>query len=748
MQKRYYNVSGIMCANCARFIEKAASEVTGVAEIGLDPVSDTLYVKCTAAFSEERLVKTLKARGYGATPAPKDENSLALRMQRMKNLRLRIVLTFFLSLPLVQWPWFTVPAPVQFACATGTLLAAGVVFYKDAFLSLLHKTLNMSSMVTLGTLSAYLYSTAVLFWGDTLGTHDVYFEAAGVVLLLVLTGKYLEQNAGVASGSALHRLMELRPKTATLLEGDARTQTPVEKLRPGDTILVVPGAVIPADGVVVEGSSCVDQSTLTGESLPVEKTRGERVLAATVNQHGTLRVQLDVDVSENVFTGLLNAALAAIQGKKAKIQRLADTVCSYFIGVVLVIALATFVLWYTVGSPGHLPGAIMHAVSVLVVACPCAMGIATPMAMTIATGTLARTGIVVKDLAALETLAKAQTVVFDKTGTLTTGKMSVCQAVAVGISEDAFWSDLVSVERGSAHPAAASILRDERAQRGQTAVPLSVVDDGGTTRADFADGTHILLQRADALPQALWEGNEDALHQCRHLMAENHSVTAMVKNGRLCGYIAFADAVRAGAPKTVETLHAMGIGTAMLTGDNAAAANAVARAVGIKTVKAGLQPAEKAAWIAQLQEKGPVAMVGDGVNDTLALINADIGVAVGSVFTVAFGAADITITQDRITHLLKAMYVGKTTLNNIRASLTWALVYNIICISLAALGVLSPIYAGLAMSLSSLCVVLNARSLGKKLSNITFQKVIASAQKGRGFHGTGISRNEGYAPPV
>ncbi len=702
--------------------------MAGVSSALLDYLSETLYIQYGDDFLEERLISALKARGYSARPVVGASKLRQAPRQDLESLRVRILVSFVLALPLVRWPWFAVHPTIQFVFATAIIIVAGTVFYRDAAYALLHHEVNMSSMVTIGTLSAYLYSAFVTFFAPGSTANDVYYEASGVVLMLVLVGKYLEYNAGITAGTAIRRLMDLRPAKANVLTNGQPVETALEMLSVGDVLVIRPGEVIPADGEIVSGSSSVDQSTLTGESLPAEKSVGDRVFAATVNQYSTLQVRLDEPVERHVFSRLLAAALAASQGKKADVQRYADEVCRYFVGAVLLIALATLFLWYGWLSPGNLSEAMIHAVSVLVVACPCAMGIATPMAMTIASGALARSGIVVRDAAALEKLSKVRTMAFDKTGTLTTGVMSVREVLPLDMDERDFWRRLVTIERGSSHPAAAAVMRDPRSDV-RPFEAVSVTDRGGSASAVCADGRVLTLTRADRLSGGLRAEHVSFMVACRAYMGEGCSVSALTEDGRLCGAVVFSDTLRSGTRKTLETLREMGIRTVMLTGDNRAAADSLSQQIGIARVYAGLLPQDKAEIIRELQKDGPVAMVGDGANDTLSLLGADDGVAIGKAFDIAFDAADITITQNRITHLLKALYVGNETMKNIRLSLSWALSYNFLCIGLAVAGVISPIYAGLAMAMSSLCVVLNARRLDRKLGGITFAGVIASGRK-------------------
>lgn len=609
----WLHVDGIVCYACVGVIESLAEGVAGVTEASASYVSESLRLKTDSDEAVEEVVRILEKHGYRARRTGEKE-ALQSDGDELKRLRRRIVVSFFLSLLLVPYPFLHVPPYVQLAAATLVQLIAGRMFYRDAYYAVSAGTANMSVLVSVGALSAYVFSTVSVLRGSG----AVFYEASGTVLVLVMLGKYLERSARVSSAGEIRKLLETGPVQATLLTEAGERVVPAEEVRAGDVFLVHRGGVFPADGVVISGASRADESALTGENRPAPKAAGDRVLATTINMEDKLTVRADRDYADSVFSSMRRALLSGVSGQKAGIQRLADRVCARFLPAVLGLALLTLCLCYGSWAPGDLAAAVTRAAAVLIVACPCAMGIATPLAMTTAVGRLGGSGIFVKSPAAVERLAKTDAVVFDKTGTLT-----------------------------------------------------------------------------------VTEGEGERL--------------------------------REGARKTVETLQAMGIELWLLTGDRREAALKAAAAAGIpeERVLFELLPEEKNEKVRELQRSHTVCMVGDGVNDALSLQTADVGIAVGRAAEVSVECADLVITQNRITHLLKALYIGRVTLRNIRRSLFWALIYNVIGLGLCVAGVMTPVYAGAAMSLSSLSVVLNARSLDEQCRALTFEKIAAEGRRRR-----------------
>ncbi|NLO46964.1 MAG: cation-translocating P-type ATPase [Clostridiales bacterium] len=608
----FFHVEGIVCYACVNIIESAAKSVPGVTKAAVSYIGESLQLDVLPETDLEAVISALGRRGYKVT-AISEKEALKTDYSDMKRMRVRIIVSFFLSLLVVTNPFYHINPWVQFAAATIIQVVAGRLFYRDAFYAVSIGSANMSVLVSIGALAAYVYSTVSVFTGSGL----IFYESTGTVLVLVMIGKYLERSARISSSDSVKSLMESGPTEATLITPDGEKTVPCDSVKKGDIIVVKRGAFIPADGIVIEGTSAADESGLTGESRPADKGPGDKVFGATINISGRLVVSADSDFQDNVYSKMRRALMNSINGEKAEIQRLCDRVVAKFIPAVLGIAVLSLFLWYGFLDPGNFTKALVTCVAVLIVACPCAMGIATPLAVTMTVGELGKSGIFVKNPAALELLAKTDIVVFDKTGTLTIG------------------------------------------------------------------------------PE---------------------------------------DRLRAGAPKTVETLGKMGIRVLLLSGDREDRTKCAAGAAGITEYRSGLLPEDKAALIAELRkgngkekDKGHiVTMVGDGVNDALSISSADVGIAIGKAAEVSLESADAVITQNRIAHILKALYAGRVMIKNIKHSLFWALIYNSAGLVLAACGIISPVIAGAAMSLSSLSVVLNARSLEKKFYKITFDKIAQS----------------------
>ena len=598
-------VEGIVCYACTGIIERLAKSVAGVYEAKVSYVSELLELDMEETASLDEICALLEKHGYRCRIT--GERELLSARDDMGILRRRILISFFLSLFLIPYPFLPVPPWVRFLIATAVQIIAGRQFYRDAWFAVTAGGANMSVLVSLGTLTAYVFSTVSVFRGEG----AIFYESCGSVLVLVMLGKYLERSARISSAEQVRRLMELGPAEARLIGPEGESMVPAESVRKGDRFLVRRGELFPCDGIVLEGHSAADEANLTGESRPAEKQVGDRVFCSTINMKDRLLLEADGDYADSVYCHMRQALLNGVNGEKAEIQRLADRVCSRFVPSVLCLALLTVCLWFAFLAPGDLTRAVTNGAAVLIVACPCAMGIATPLAMTLSIGGLGAAGIFVKSPGAVETLGAVDTVVLDKTGTLTR--------------------------------------------------PL---EDGG-------------------------------------------------------------DRPRQGAPKTVETLRRMGIEVWLLTGDQEDRAFAAADACGIPRdhVLCRLMPEDKAKKVTELRRSGTVCMVGDGVNDALSLQAADVGLAVGHAADVSVACADAVVTRNRIAHVLRALYAGRACMQNIRRSLFWALIYNVFGLLLAAAGIVSPLIAGAAMSLSSLSVALNSHSLDKKLRAPSFDKV-------------------------
>ena len=629
-----------------------------------------------------------------------------------------VMLTEFLG---VDWmpdvlmnPW------VQFALITPVMFYAGWPIHRTGWLALSHRTAEMNSLITLGTIAAFGFSVVVTMAPSLLpqDVQEVYFEAVGVIITLILLGRLLETKAKAGTGEAIRALIGLQAKTARVLRSDAEVEIPIEDVALGDVVVVRPGEKLPVDGVVVAGTSSVDESMVTGEPIPVTKVVGDQVIGATINQTGSFRFEATKVGSETMLAQIIKLVREA-QGSKAPIQRLVDTVSSYFVPAVIAIAIWTFVAWALVGPPPAFIFALVAAVSVLIIACPCALGLATPLSITVGTGKGATSGILIRSAEALETAHKVDTVVLDKTGTITKGKPTITDVVATSsVSEDELLAMVASAETLSEHPLAAAIVEGARAGGFALSDPESfesITGEGVTATIEgrpVAVGNTRLLRRLGIDPEGLLVPSE-------RLAAEGKTPMLVAVDGRPVGVVAVADTIKEGSAAAVAALASRGIDVVMMTGDNRTTAAAIARQVGITRVVAEVLPEHKAAEVLRLQGEGRiVGMVGDGINDAPALAQADVGLAIGTGTDVAIEASDITLISGALSGLVTAIDLSRATMRNIRQNLVFAFLYNGIGIPIAA-GVLypafglrlSPVIAAAAMALSSLSVVANANRL-------------------------------------
>jgi Cu+-exporting ATPase len=694
-------VGGMTCASCVARVEKKLNRIEGVrASVNLATASAAVDYD-PALTDEHTLVETVESTGYTAAVAaigPHDDTDLSHARGLLARLWLAVPLTAAVAVLMMTplagdaaWlPW------VALALTAPVVLVAGWPFHRAAALNARHGASTMDTLVSLGTLAAFLWSLEQTVAG---GTH-LYYEVAATVTTFLLLGRWSEARATSRAGSALRSLLQLGARRAVVLDGDgAETEIAAELLRPGMRVLVRPGEQVPADGVVRDGESSVDESMVTGESLPVDKSAGDDVIGATVNADGRLVVEV-TRVGRDTVLSRIAAVVTRAQVEKAPVQRLADRVSGVFVPVVLVIAALTLAGWLLSGHP--LDQAFTAAVAVLVIACPCALGLATPTALLVGTGRAAQLGIVIRSAQVLEATRRIDTVVLDKTGTVTTGAMTVHLVVAV----DEGAVPLASVlESSSEHPIARAI-----AAYGAPTEALTVTEFAnhrGLGVSGTVDGRLVRVGRApeSGLPEAL----DDAVTRARE--AGWTAVLAEV-DGRPAAVFAVGDFLRPGSAEAVAALGRLGLATALLTGDHETAARHVAREVGIDTVVAGVSPEEKLAEVDRLRAAGrSVAMVGDGVNDAAALVAADLGIAMGAGSAVAIESSDITLVGGDLGQVADAITLSRRTVRVIRQNLGWAFGYNVLGIPLAALGLLNPMIAGAAMALSSVCVVTNSLRL-------------------------------------
>ena len=741
-----YNVTGMSCAACSARVEKAVKKVPGVTSCSVSLLTNSMGVEGTA--SPAAILSAVQEAGYGASPknasaskasdASADLDALAdretpkLKRRLIASLGFLLVLMYF-SMGHMMWGW---PLPHWFdgnhvAMGLVQLLLAGIVmvinqkFFINGFKGLIHGAPNMDTLVALGSMASFVWSTYALFamtraqvdGNDALVMHymmEFYFESAAMILTLITVGKMLEARSKGKTTDALKSLMKLAPKTATLVRDGAEVTVAIADVQKGDVFVVRPGENIPVDGVVLEGTSAVNESALTGESIPVDKAVGDKVSAATTNQSGFLRCEA-TRVGEDTTLAQIIKMVSDAAATKAPIAKIADTVSGYFVPAVISIAVLTTIVWLLLGR--ELGYALARGISVLVISCPCALGLATPVAIMVGNGLGAKNGILFKTAASLEATGRTQIVALDKTGTITEGAPRVTDLLpAEGVSETELLTLAAALESRSEHPLAKAVLADSEAK---TITPPTVTDfaalpgNGLAAKLDGVDifgGSASFIQSKLSLPAALTQ-------QAEQLAAEGKTPLFFGGAGRLLGVIAVADTIKADSPEAIRQLQNMGIRVVMLTGDNQRTADAIGRQAGVDEVIAGVLPDGKEAVIRQLQSSGKVAMVGDGINDAPALTRADTGIAIGAGTDVAIDAADVVLMNSRLSDVPAAIRLSRAALRNIHENLFWAFIYNIIGIPLAAglfipFGLtLNPMFGAAAMSLSSFCVVSNALRL-------------------------------------
>ena len=741
-----YNVTGMSCAACSARVEKAVKKVPGVTSCSVSLLTNSMGVEGTA--SPAAILSAVQEAGYGASPktasasktsgASADLDALAdhetpkLKRRLIASLGFLLVLMYF-SMGHMMWGW---PLPHWFdgnhvAMGLVQLLLAGIVmvinqkFFINGFKGLIHGAPNMDTLVALGSMASFVWSTYALFamtraqvdGNDALVMHymmEFYFESAAMILTLITVGKMLEARSKGKTTDALKSLMKLAPKTATLVRDGAEVTVAIADVQKGDVFVVRPGENIPVDGVVLEGTSAVNESALTGESIPVDKAVGDKVSAATTNQSGFLRCEA-TRVGEDTTLAQIIKMVSDAAATKAPIAKIADTVSGFFVPAVISIAVLTTIVWLLLGH--ELGYALARGISVLVISCPCALGLATPVAIMVGNGLGAKNGILFKTAASLEAAGRTQIVALDKTGTITEGAPRVTDLLpAEGVTETELLTLAAALESRSEHPLAKAVLADAEAK---AITPPEVTDfaalpgNGLAAKLDGMDiyaGNAAFIQTKLTLPAALAQ-------QAEKLAAEGKTPLFFGGAGRLLGVIAVADTIKEDSPEAIRQLQNMGIRVVMLTGDNQRTADAIGRQAGVDEVIAGVLPDGKEAVIRQLQASGKVTMVGDGINDAPALTRADTGIAIGAGTDVAIDAADVVLMNSKLSDVPAAIRLSRATLRNIHENLFWAFIYNIIGIPLAAglfipFGLtLNPMFGAAAMSLSSFCVVSNALRL-------------------------------------
>ncbi len=707
-------IGGMTCASCAGRVERALGKVPGVQSVSVNLANERAHIEVLGQMDPAVLIAAVDKAGYTATLPLSETATEASQAQRLHHERWALLLAILLALPLVlpmlAQPFgvhWMLPAWVQFALATPVQFIFGARFYIAAWKAVRAGAGNMDLLVAIGTSAGYGLSMYEWLTAPAGSMPHLYFEASAVVIALVLLGKYLESRAKRQTASAIRALEALRPERAIRVVDGREEDVAISALKLGDQVLVKPGERFPVDGEVVDGQSHADEALISGESLPVPKQPGDKVTGGAINGEGRLLVRTLALGAESVLARIIRLVEDA-QAAKAPIQKLVDRVSQVFVPTVLVLALITLLGWWLYGAA--LETAIINAVAVLVIACPCALGLATPTAIMAGTGVAARHGILIKDADALERAHAVSVVVFDKTGTLTSGTPKIAHLAAVDGNESRVLQQAGALQRGSEHPLAKAVL-DACAERDLTVAVVSASQSlTGRGIAGTLDGQALALGNRRLLQESgLSEGE---LGSCATAWeAEGRTLSWLIEQGaqpRVLGLFAFGDTLKPGALEAVQQLKAQHISSHLLTGDNRGSARVVAEALGIDDVHAEVLPAEKAATVAELKKTGVVAMVGDGINDAPALAAADIGIAMGGGTDVAMHAAGITLMRGDPRLVPAALEISRKTYAKIRQNLFWAFVYNLIGIPLAAFGLLNPVLAGAAMALSSVSVVSNA----------------------------------------
>ena len=742
---RQYKVTGMSCAACSARVEKAVSKVPGVTSCSVSLLTNSMGVEGTAAPAE--IIAAVEEAGYGASEkgaaaeksssadredALMDRETPLLKRRLIWSVGFLLILMYF-SMGHMMWGWPLPPFYNDNHVAMGLtqLLLTAIImvinqkFFVSGFKSLWHRAPNMDALVALGSTAAFVYSTYALFAmtdaqvkGDMDAVMDYmmefYFESAAMILTLITVGKMLEARSKGKTTDALKSLMKLAPKTATVVRDGVETEVPVEQVQQGDIFVVRPGENIPVDGVVVEGSSAVNEAALTGESIPVDKAGGDTVSAATVNQSGFIRCRA-TRVGEDTTLSQIIRMVSDAAATKAPIAKVADKVSGVFVPAVIAIAVVTTAVWLLLGR--GLGFALARGISVLVISCPCALGLATPVAIMVGSGMGAKNGILFKTAVSLEETGKAETVVLDKTGTITVGEPRVTDILPAGdLSEEELLKLAAALEKKSEHPLAKAVLlaAEERQTEPEEVTDFQALPGNGLTASlhgeELCGGNlKFISSRAQV--------SESLKKQAEALAEQGKTPLFFSRGGQLCGIIAVADLIREDSPGAVRALQNMGLRVVMLTGDNERTARAIGRQAGVDQVIAGVLPDGKESVVRSFKDQGKVIMVGDGINDAPALTRADIGIAIGAGADVAVDAADLVLVKSRLSDVPAAIRLSRATLRNIHQNLFWAFFYNSVGIPLAAgvfipLGLtLNPMFAAAAMSLSSFCVVSNALRL-------------------------------------
>lgn len=717
---------GMTCANCALRIEKGLSKVAGVSDVRVNFARESVFLRSEESVTVDSLLKTVESLGYSATEHDPNKQSETEKKQKdhIRVLKIRFILSALFSLPLfygmvthfqflsfLPMPHILMDRWVQLVLATPVQFIIGFPFYQSAYRALRNGSANMDVLVVIGTSAAYGYS----IFGK-----DLYFETSSVLITFILGGKWIEHVAKGKSSDGIKALLTLRPETATVKTNGVWTEVPNEYLKQGDLVLVKALERFPMDGIVTEGESYADESMLTGESMPVEKKHGDKILGGTVNGNGSLVVKAMKVGNDTTLSHIIRSVEESL-GTKAPLQRIADQISAYFVPVVIAISILDFLVWFFLLAPGEITTAIETSIAILVIACPCALGLATPISLLVGTGRAAKRGVLFRSAEALESVSKINMIFFDKTGTLTEGKPKVTDVLATGISDEKksiVFGHVLAMEETSDHPLAKAILafgKEKDFYLGSVGMVKTITSPGGGIQTEldgnvyFAGKQSFVEMNGFTIPETIRSAVEGWIK-------EGVSLVFVGIRGNMEGMIVFRieDQIRESSVKAIQELRSIGVEPILLTGDNLEAANKVAKAVGIVSVYSGLHPEEKSKIIKQLKNNQiHSAMVGDGINDAPALASADVGIAMGGGSDIAISTADVVLVNGDIQRIVDLIRIGKDTVLNIRQNFGWALGYNLLGIPIAASGLLAPWVSGAAMAFSSISVVFNALRMSR-----------------------------------
>jgi Cu+-exporting ATPase len=740
-RKSIYPVGGMTCASCVAHVEDALKDVPGVISVGVNLGSEKATVEYIEGTTWAEMKKAVEDAGYELGKEIEGLEDVSETSQReVRKVRNRFIVAGILTVPIVVMmltPMFTGMNYLLWALATPVQFWAGWRFYKGAWGALKHRTSDMNTLIAVGSSAAYIYSVIATVFPGVFTSNgikaNVYFDTSAAIITLILLGRYLEARAKGQTSEAIKKLIGLQPKTAIVFRNGQEQQIPIEEVVTGDLIQVKPGERLPVDGIVREGYSSLDESMITGESIPVEKKPGDEVIGATINKTGSFKFEA-TKIGKDTTLARIVRLVEEAQGSKAPVQKLADVIAGYFVPIVIGIAVVTFLVWFFAGPSPHLTYAFLNFVAVLVIACPCALGLATPTAIIVSTGKGAEQGILIRSADTLERAHKINAVLLDKTGTLTLGKPSVTDIIAAaGYSRDEVLRLAASAEKNSEHSLAEAIVKTAAEKKLALFTTSQFSAMPGLGIEAVVDGKQIVLGNLKLIEEKKLILDE-LVFRANELVSAGKTVMFLSVDGQGAGLIALADTIKPEAQKVVHQLHKMGIEVAMVTGDNQRTAEAIARQAGIDRVFAEVLPEHKADEVKKLQGEGKVvAMVGDGINDAPALAQADVGIAIGTGTDVAMETGDITLIRGELHGIVTAISLSKQTMRTIRQNLFWAFAYNVILIPVAAgvlyfvfkngtvpsglkfalgdRGFLNPILAAAAMALSSITVVTNSLRL-------------------------------------